>query len=122
MSGHTKTPWYFGNMPGWGDCCVLRRPASDYGPTGTVGDAPLAILVERAPHWEGSYPMLANAAHIVRCVNSHDALLAACEAAEPVFGDAVSAFVAARIPGWQKLDGVRKQLQAAIAAARGEAT
>jgi hypothetical protein len=62
----------------------------------------------------------ANAAHIVKCVNAHDALLAACKAAEPVFADAVPACIAARIPGWQKLSDVRDKLRDAVKLAEGQ--
>jgi hypothetical protein len=63
---------------------------------------------------------LHNAAHIVKCVNAHDALLAACKAAEPVFADAVPACIAARIPGWQKLSDVRDKLRDAVKLAEGQ--
>jgi hypothetical protein len=74
---HTKTPWHYGPMHGWGDHCITRRPAGDYDPSGVIGDAPLAIVVEKAGHWENGYPVEANAAFIVRAVNSHEQLVAA---------------------------------------------
>jgi hypothetical protein len=76
-TNHTPTPWYFGSMPGWGDHCILRRPAGDYGPTGVIGDAPIAQVVTKATHWENSYPVQANIEFIVRACNAHDQLVAA---------------------------------------------
>lgn len=63
MNKHTPGPWYVGAMPGWGGgTCILRRPASDYcGPTGVIGDAPLALVNEGNINWENKYPVEANA-------------------------------------------------------------
>lgn len=74
---HTPTPWHYGKMSGWGGLCILRRPGAEYGPEGVIGDAPIAIVVEKAAHWENSYPVEANAAFIVKAVNSHEQLVAA---------------------------------------------
>lgn len=58
---HTPGPWYFGKMQGWGGVCITRRPPADYSSSGVVGDAPIATIVAKAPHWENEYPVEANA-------------------------------------------------------------
>ncbi|UXZ62307.1 hypothetical protein NUJ28_07145 [Burkholderia multivorans] len=58
MNEIKPTEWHYGHMYGYGDSiCILRRPASDYGPQGVAGDAPIAIVVEKAPHWQNTYPV-----------------------------------------------------------------
>lgn len=57
----TPGPWYFGPMHGWIGTCVMRKPSSEYGPRGTIGDAPIAKVIDGAAHWENSYPVEANA-------------------------------------------------------------
>ncbi len=74
---YTPTPWYIGTMPGWGNLCILRRPAADYSSRGVIGDAPIVQLIEKAPSWENSYPVQANAEFIVRACNAHEQLVAA---------------------------------------------
>lgn len=76
---HTPVPYYYGDMPGYGSNCIMRRPASDYGPTGTVGDAPIAVLVVRAPHWESMYPVQENGEFIVLACNAHEDVVKALE-------------------------------------------
>jgi hypothetical protein len=59
---HTPGPWFVGEMHGYaGGTLILRRPAADYGPQGVIGDAPIAIVVDKASHWTNSYPVKANA-------------------------------------------------------------
>ena len=82
MSGHTPGPWYFGSMYGWGGVCITRKPADTYGPAGTIGDAPIAKVIDKAPHWENSYPVESNARLIAASPDLLTALSAFIEAAE----------------------------------------
>ncbi|MBP2230771.1 hypothetical protein J2847_004080 [Azospirillum agricola] len=59
MSKHTPGPWYVVNMRGWGGLCIGRRP-QDQADT-TAGDAPIARVIEKAPHWPDAFPAEANA-------------------------------------------------------------
>lgn len=75
MTKHTPGPWYVGTMYGYGNStCILRRPPCDYGEQGVIGDAPIAKMIERASHWENSYPVAENARRIVACVNACDGI------------------------------------------------
>ncbi|MGN6146301.1 MAG: hypothetical protein ACTHOP_22230 [Mesorhizobium sp.] len=60
-TAHTPGPWHFGPMHGWIGMCIMRKPSSEYGPQGTIGDAPIAKVIDGAAHWENSYPVEANA-------------------------------------------------------------
>jgi hypothetical protein len=65
---HTKTPWHIGIFS------ELRISGAD-----GIGIAQLSEISPRRDYNES----VANAAHIVRCVNAHDALVAALEQCLP---------------------------------------
>ncbi|KAA0572247.1 hypothetical protein FZ983_32265 [Azospirillum sp. B21] len=56
---HTPGPWHVVNMRGWGGLCIGRRPQDEADKT--AGDAPIAKVIEKAPHWQGTFPAEANA-------------------------------------------------------------
>ena len=70
----TPGPWFAGQMHRWSGTCITRRPPIEYGPSGTIGDAPIAQVVAKAPHWENSYPVDANAALIAAAPDLYAAL------------------------------------------------
>ena len=103
MSNHTPTPWirYGGGKRRWsvgragGGYCICQMTQND----------------EAA----------ANAAHVVRCVNSHDDLLAACEKAYAALGK-VPIKLEPTAPGWQEpIMEAFAELRTAIAKAKVKA-
>ena len=104
MSTHTPTPWVYD---------IRKRSDRD-------GD--VYVLQHTTCFWQldDAERFRQELQERERLMDSHDALLAACKEAEPVFADAVSACIAARIPGWQKLSGVRDKLCDAIKLAEGQ--
>lgn len=74
MNTHTPTPWEVtpnGGIAGSGENIVTNSPET----LSKFGGLPINDGFGRGK---------ANAEHIVRCVNSHDALLAACQAMLPL--------------------------------------
>jgi len=74
----TPGPWHVVAMPGWGGISIGRRPQDEA--SKTAGDAPIAKVVDRAPHWENCFPVEANAQLIAAARNALPALLAENEA------------------------------------------
>lgn len=75
MTEHTPTPWYVVRMRGWDGPVIGRR--SQYEADLVSGDVPLAKMIDKASHWENSFPVEANAAFIVKAVNNHERLVEA---------------------------------------------
>lgn len=85
MNAHTPTPWQITGVDGY-----ARRFVSDSKGNQVAFCAPIQPTIERG---------LADAAHIVRCVNSHDALVEALRnllIAEKIYDDDDQRLIACR--------------------------
>lgn len=115
---HTPTPWRVGQTRDGEETFIA------------IYNDPEQVKIARVETWIGEQERAeaeANAALIVRAVNSHAALVAACEAAIPVILDAHAALVANYMEDHGKsCEGgcpdltVVAQLRAALALANGE--
>lgn len=110
---HTPTPWRVEKGTGliWGDCTTFEDGTPD-----RLGVPVTDSQLER-PWAQGKGPsyeeMKANAAFIVRAVNSHQAMVDALEAArERLQGDAESCE-----PGWKGAQYLVEQIDEALALA-----
>lgn len=69
---HTPGPWHVVTMHGWGGLCIGRRPQDEADKT--AGDAPIAKVIEKAPHWQDAFPAEANARLIAAAPDLLEAL------------------------------------------------
>lgn len=75
MSAHTPGPWFVVQMPGHGSTlCIGRRDQQQT--NGTIGDAPIAQVLDGAAHWTEKYPAEANARLIAAAPELLEALKA----------------------------------------------
>lgn len=119
MSKHTKTPWKAYNNVGEN----MRSYSQSSGVIGIENNIK-RLICGCFNDIGGDEVAAANAAHIVRCVNAHDALVSAlkdaqrlCKKALPKFNWGASALDADAV---KLLNEVPAKINAALALARGE--